>query len=376
LIHSEHCFVAVRSSATTEDLEQASFAGQQETFLNVKGDEQLIEALEGEKYKSFMLHYSFPPFSVGEIAPVRGPGRREIGHGVLAERAILAVMPSKEEFPYTIRVVSEILESNGSSSMATVCAATLSLMDAGVPIKDIVGGIALGLIKEDIGTAVLSDICGIEDHFGDMDFKVAGTQNGITAVQLDLKINSIDIELLDTCLKQAREARFVVIEKMGSVLRQPRKELSSYAPRIEKIKVNPDKIGELIGPGGKTIKKIISLTGVTIDIQDDGNVLIASTDVNKSKEAIDMIKTLTEDIQVGRIYTCKVKRIVPFGVFCEIVPGKEGLIHISELADYFVKDIEDVVKVGDEIEAKVISIDELGRINLSKKQATSNTTKK
>jgi polyribonucleotide nucleotidyltransferase len=338
------------------------------TTLGTGEDEKLIEALEGEKYKSFMLHYNFPPFSVGETAPVRGPGRREIGHGALAERALLTVMPSKEKFPYTIRVVSEILESNGSSSMATVCAATLSLMDAGVPIKDPVGGIALGLIKEKTKTIILTDITGLEDHFGDMDFKVAGTRGGITVVQLDLKIDGIDIDLLDKCLLQAKEARYLVLDKMNAALAQPRAELSSFAPRIIMLKVNPEKIGELIGPSGKTIKKIISQTGVTIDIQEEGNVLVASTDSSKTEEALRMIKAITEDIEVGRIYIGKIKRIMPFGAFCEIAPNKEGLIHISELADHFVKGVEEVVKVGDEVKVKVIGIDELGRINLSKKQ--------
>ncbi|MBU4346429.1 MAG: polyribonucleotide nucleotidyltransferase [Candidatus Omnitrophica bacterium] len=338
------------------------------TTLGTGDDEQLIEALEGERYKTFMLHYSFPPFSVGETKPVRGPGRREIGHGVLAERSLLGVMPSKESFPYTIRVVSEILESNGSSSMATVCAATLSLMDAGVPIKDAVGGVALGLIKEGEKAIILTDITGLEDHFGDLDFKVAGTKTGITAVQVDLKIDGIDLNLLDAVLTQAKEARFFVLDKMKAALDEPRQELSSYAPRIQIVKVNPEKIGELIGPSGKTIKKIIASTGVNIDIQDDGNVLIASVDASKSKAAIDMIKAITEDVEVGRIYVTKVKRIVPFGVFCEIAPGKDGLVHVSELADRFVKNVEDIVKIGDEIKVKVIGIDELGRINLSKKQ--------
>jgi polyribonucleotide nucleotidyltransferase len=344
------------------------------TTLGTGEDEQMVEALEGEKYKTFMLHYSFPPFSVGETAPVRGPGRREIGHGALAERALLAVMPAKEEFPYTIRVVSEILESNGSSSMATVCAATLSLMDAGVPIREAVGGIALGLIKEKNRTLILTDITGLEDHFGDMDFKVAGSRQGITVVQLDLKIDGINIDLLDTALKQAKEARGFVLDKMKEALESPRQELSTYAPRIEILKVNPERIGELIGPSGKTIKKIIAATGVTIDIQDEGNVLVGSTDAAKSKEAIEMIRAVTEDIEVGRIYIGKVKRIVAFGAFCEIAPNKEGLVHVSELADHFVKGVEEVVKLGDAIKVKVIGIDELGRINLSKKQVPSENT--
>jgi len=338
------------------------------TTLGTGEDEQLIEALEGKKYKSFMLHYNFPPFSVGETAPVRGPGRREIGHGALAERSLLAVMPSKEKFPYTIRVVSEILESNGSSSMATVCAATLSLMDAGVPIKDAVGGVALGLIKEDKKAVILTDITGLEDHFGDMDLKVAGTKAGITAVQLDLKIDGIDLDLLNRCLAQSKEARYFILDKMKEVLAEARQELSAQAPRIDIIKVNPEKIGAIIGPGGKTIKKIIATTGASIDIQDDGSVLVASNEASKSKAAIDMIKAIAEDIEVGRVYIGKVKRIMAFGAFCEIAPGKEGLVHVSELADTFVKNVEEVVKVGDEIKIKVIGIDELGRINLSKKQ--------
>ncbi|MBU1726318.1 MAG: polyribonucleotide nucleotidyltransferase [Candidatus Omnitrophica bacterium] len=339
------------------------------TTLGTGEDEQMIEALEGEKYKSFMLHYSFPPFSVGETGPVRGPGRREIGHGALAEKALLAVMPSKEKFPYTIRVVSEILESNGSSSMATVCAATLSLMDAGVPIKDTVSGIALGLIKEGDKAVILTDIAGLEDHFGDMDFKVAGTKNGMTAVQMDLKIDGIPLDLLAKCLEQSREGRFFILDRMNAALSAPRQELSSYAPRIEVLKINTEKIGELIGPGGKNIKKIIAQTGASIDIQDDGTVLVGSNDAAKSQEAIKLIKAIAEDVEVGRIYIGKVKRIMNFGAFCEIAPGKEGLVHVSELASGFVKKVEDVVKIGDEFKVKVIGVDELGRINLSKKQA-------
>ncbi len=339
------------------------------TTLGTGEDEQMIEALEGEKFKSFMLHYSFPPFSVGETAPMRGPGRREIGHGALAEKSLLAVMPSKDKFPYTIRVVSEILESNGSSSMATVCAAALSLMDAGVPIKDTVGGIALGLIKEGDKAVILTDIAGLEDHFGDMDFKVAGTRSGMTAVQLDLKIDGISIDLLKKCLEQSKEGRLFILDKMNAALSGPRQEISAYAPHIDVLKINTEKIGELIGPGGKTIKAIIAATGASIDIQDDGTVLIGSTDAVKSAEAIKMVKTITEDIAVGSIYNAKVKRIMPFGAFCEIAPRKEGLVHISELADGFVKKVEDLVKIGDEFKVKVIGIDELGRINLSKKQA-------
>lgn len=339
------------------------------TTLGTGEDEQMIEALEGEKSKSFMLHYTFPPFSVGETGPVRGPGRREIGHGALAEKSLLAVMPSKEKFPYTIRVVSEILESNGSSSMATVCASSLSLMDAGVPIKDTVAGIALGLIKEGDKALILTDIAGLEDHFGDMDFKVAGTKKGVTAVQLDLKIDGIDLVLLERCLAQANEGRLFILDKMNSALTSPRQELSAYAPRIDVIKINTEKIGELIGPGGKNIKAIIAATGASVDIEDDGTVLVGSTDAAKSEAAIKMIKAITDDVEVGRVYIGKVKRIMAFGAFCEIAPRKEGLVHVSELSDKFVKSVEEVVKVGDEIKVKVIGIDELGRINLSKKQA-------
>ncbi len=339
------------------------------TTLGTGDDEQMIEALEGERYKSFMLHYSFPPFSVGETAPMRGPGRREIGHGALAERALLAVMPVKDKFPYTVRVVSEILESNGSSSMATVCAAILSLMDAGVPIKDPVSGIAMGLIKEGSKAAVVTDITGLEDHFGDMDFKVAGTKAGITAVQMDLKIDGIDLDLMVRILAQAKDGRLFILDKMIQAIAQPRAELSSYAPRIDVIKVNPEKIGELIGPGGKTIKKIIAQTGATIDIQDDGSVLVGSSEAGKSEEAIRMIKAITDEVEVGRVYHGRVKRLMAFGAFCEIAPGKEGLVHISELADGFVKKVEDIVKIGDEVKVKVIGVDELGRINLSRKQA-------
>ena len=345
------------------------------TTLGTGEDEQMVEALEGEKYKTFMLHYSFPPFSVGETAPMRGPGRREIGHGALAERALLAVMPSKEQFPYTVRVVSEILESNGSSSMATVCASSLSLMDAGVPIKEPVSGIALGLVKEGSKAVILTDIAGVEDHFGDMDLKVAGTKNGMTAVQLDLKIDGIDLDLLKDCLSQAKKARLFILDKMLEALEGPRSQLSAFAPRIEKIKINTEKIGSVIGPGGKVIKQIIATTGATIDIQDDGTVLVASTDAAKSQAAIAMIRAITDDVEIGRIYEGKVKRVTNFGAFCEIAPGKEGLVHVSELSDHFVKDVSEVVKVGDQIKVKVVNIDELGRINLSKKRAEENNPK-
>ena len=339
------------------------------TTLGTGDDEQLIEALEGETNKSFMLHYNFPPFSVGETGPVRGPGRREIGHGALAEKSFYAVMPTKDKFPYTVRVVSEILESNGSSSMATVCAATLSLMDAGVPIKDAVAGIAMGLIKEGDESIILTDIAGLEDHFGDMDFKVAGTKQGVTAVQMDLKIGGISLQLMKKIIEQAHEGRLFILDKILAALAAPRQSLSAYAPRIEVLKINTEKIGELIGPGGKTIKKIIAATGVKIDVQEDGSVLVASTDSEAANKAISMIKAITDEVEVGKIYPGKIKRIMPFGAFCEIAPGKEGLIHVSELADKFVKDVESVVKIGDEVKVKVIGVDEMGRINLSKKQA-------
>ncbi|PIQ90851.1 MAG: polyribonucleotide nucleotidyltransferase [Candidatus Omnitrophica bacterium CG11_big_fil_rev_8_21_14_0_20_41_12] len=339
------------------------------TTLGTGEDEQRFESLDGEKKKSFMLHYNFPSFSVGETRPVRGPGRREIGHGALAEKALLAVMPNKEKFPYTVRVVSEILESNGSSSMASVCAAALSLMDAGVPIKEAVGGVALGLVKEGNKSIILTDIAGLEDHFGDMDFKVAGTKTGVTAVQLDLKIDGISLDLLKECLAQSKEGRLFILDKMSEALTSPREELSSFAPRIDVLKINTEKIGELIGPGGKTIKAIIASTGASIDIKDDGTVLVGSIDAEKSDAAIKMIKAITDEVEVGRVYFGKVKRIMQFGAFVEIAPRKEGLVHVSELSKDFVKKIDDIVKVGDEFKVKVIGVDELGRINLSKKQA-------
>ncbi|MEW5758456.1 MAG: polyribonucleotide nucleotidyltransferase [Candidatus Omnitrophota bacterium] len=343
------------------------------TTLGTAADEQMIEALEGETTKAFMLHYSFPPFSVGEIKPVRGPGRREIGHGALAEKALKAIMPTKEEFPYTVRVVSEILESNGSSSMATVCASTLALMDAGVPIKAPVAGVALGLVKDGNQTVILTDISGLEDHFGDMDFKVAGTKDGVTAVQLDLKIKGISLKLLEDALYQAKEARLLILEKMKQTLSLPRTELSSYAPRIVTIKINPEKIGGLIGPGGKTIRKIIQDTGVQIDIEDDGSVLISSNDAKAQEKAVAIVRGLTEEAEIGKIYEGKITRVTNFGAFCEILPNKEGLIHVSELADRFVKNVEDVVKVGDIVRVKVTEIDDAGKIRLSKKRVDSET---
>jgi polyribonucleotide nucleotidyltransferase len=339
------------------------------TTLGTSADEQMIDSLEGEEFKTFMLHYNFPPFSVGEVRPVRGPGRREIGHGALAERSLKPVMPSKDQFPYTVRLVSDILESNGSSSMATVCAGTLSLMDAGVPIKAPVSGIAMGLVKEGDNFVILTDIGGVEDHFGDMDFKVAGTREGITAIQLDLKVDGIGPQIIKQALGQAKVARMIVLDKIEGVIAKPKQGLSPYAPRIVILKINPDRIKDLVGPGGKIIKRIIEETGVTIDIENDGTVQVASVEPVQLERALDTIKGLTEEIEIGKIYTGKVKRIMDFGAFCEILPGKEGLVHVSELADKFVKKVEDVVRVGDEILVKVIEIDELGRVNLSKKQA-------
>ncbi len=338
------------------------------TTLGTSNDEQLVEALEGTSYRSFMLHYNFPPFSVGEIKPVRGPGRREIGHGALAERALRPMIPAKEQFPYTIRLVSEILESNGSSSMASVCAGTLALMDAGVPIGKPVAGIAMGLVHEGSRYEVLTDLSGLEDHHGDMDFKVAGTRDGITAIQLDLKIDHLPHEVIRRTLQQAHEARLKVLDTMLQTLDKPRPDISSYAPRIVTIKINPDKIRDVIGPGGKMIRKIIEETGATIDVEDDGSVMIASANEEKLNAAIGRIKALTEDPEIGKVYTGKIKRIMAFGAFCEILPGKEGLIHVSELADGYVESVESAVKLGDEVQVKVIEVDEQGRVNLSIRQ--------
>ncbi|MFH1061291.1 MAG: polyribonucleotide nucleotidyltransferase [Candidatus Omnitrophota bacterium] len=337
--------------------------------LGTSADEQRIDALVGESTKTFMLHYNFPSFSVGEVRPIRGPGRREIGHGALAERALSPVMPSKEKFPYTVRLVSEILESNGSSSMATVCAGTLALMDAGVPILKPVSGIAMGLIKEGNDVAVLTDILGLEDHLGDMDFKVTGTRDGVTAIQLDSKIEGINIEILKKALAQAKEARLFILDKIEETLAQPRSDISKYAPRITVIMVPQDKIKDIIGPGGKIIKQIVADTGVKIDIDDDGRVSIASSDSKASQRAIDIVHGLIAEAEVGKIYEGKITRLMNFGAFCEILPNKEGLIHVSELADSFVKNVEDVVKVGDRVKVKVIEVDKMKRVNLSIKQA-------
>jgi len=337
--------------------------------LGTRSDEQMIDALTEKTYRTFMFHYNFPPFSVGEVRPVRGPGRREIGHGALAEKALRTVMPSKEKFPYTVRVVSEILESNGSSSMASVCAGTLALMDAGVPISDPVAGVALGLVKEGKKYAILTDINGLEDHCGDMDFKVAGTKTGITVIQMDLKIGSVDLELLKKAFAQSHKARLSILDKIQSVISAPREEMSVYAPKITSLKIKQEKIGELIGPGGKTIRKIIEMTGATIDIEEDGTVLVASTDAQSSDKAIEIINSIVKEVEAGQILKAKVKRITNFGAFCEIAPNKDGLVHISEFSSKFVKSLDGLVKIGDEFMVKVVEIDDMGRVNLSKKQA-------
>ena len=332
-------------------------------------DEQKIDSLTGETYKSFMLHYNFPPFCVGEVSPLRSPGRREIGHGALAERAIASVLPPNDRFPYTIRVVSEVLESNGSSSMATVCGATLSLMDAGVPIKAPVAGIAMGLILEQNEFAVLSDILGDEDHFGDMDFKVAGTAEGITAIQMDIKVRGLSKEILDTVLRQAREGRLYILHKMQETISEPRKDLSRHAPRIVTIQVKREKIRDVIGPGGKNIRGIVEQTGVKVDVDDSGVVKLASPNYDAIEKAITMVKRLTQEVEVGGLYMGRVKRILGFGAIVELFAGTNGLVHISELAENRVKEVSDILKEGDEVMVKVIDIDPQGRIRLSRKAA-------
>ena len=336
-------------------------------------DEQKINSLTGEIYKSFMLHYNFPPFCTGEVSPLRSPSRREIGHGALAEKAILPVLPSNEKFPYTIRIVSEVLESNGSSSMATVCGSTLSLMDAGVPIKAPVAGIAMGLILEDGEMAVLSDILGDEDHFGDMDFKVAGTAEGITAIQMDIKVRGISKEIMSRVLDQAQEGRFHILNKMKETISEPRKDLSKHAPRIISLQVKQEKIRDIIGPGGKNIRAIVDQTGVKVDVDDSGLVKLASPNYEAIEKAIYMIKKLTQEVEVGALYTGKVVRILGFGAIVELFAGTDGLIHISQLAEGHVKEVTDVLKEGDEVLVKVIDIDPQGRIRLSRKAALRET---
>jgi len=337
--------------------------------LGTSSDEQRMDYISGEEFRSFLLHYNFPPYSVGEARFLRGPGRREIGHGALARRALLPLLPSQEEFPYTIRIVSEILSSNGSSSMATVCGGALSLMDAGVPVKDIVAGIAMGLLKEGDDVVILSDILGDEDHAGDMDFKVCGTEKGITAMQMDIKIDGVNEAILRKALDQARDGRLFIIGKLRETIAEPRKELSKYAPRITIITVKQDKIRDVIGTGGKNIRHIISETGAEINVDDSGTVTIASSDENASIRAIEMIKALTEEAEIGKIYLGTVKKVVDFGAFVEIIPGTDGLVHISQLENRRVNKVTDVLNEGDEVHVKVIDIDRNGKIKLSRKDA-------
>ena len=346
------------------------------TTFGTSEDEQKIDTIEGEHYKNFMVHYNFPPYSTGEVSPLRAPSRREIGHGALAERALKKVMPSSDDFPYTVRVVSEVFESNGSSSMATVCGGSLSLMDAGVPIKKAVAGIAMGLIMEGDKSVILSDIVGDEDHAGDMDFKVAGTDEGVTALQMDIKVAGIKREIMQKALEQARKGRLYILKEMSKALAEPRKELSKHAPRIKFIQINPDKIRDIIGPFGKTIKSIIEQTGVKIDIEENGLIKLSSVDANKMDMAIAMIKKITQEAEIGQIYMGKVKKVVDFGAFVEIFPGTEGLVHISQLSDHRVRNVRDIVKEGDDILVKVIEIDEQGKIRLSRKAALKDNNKK
>lgn len=339
------------------------------TTLGTTSDEQKIDTLEDEYSKKFMLDYNFPPFCVGEVKPLRGPGRREIGHGALAERSLEAVLPAPGKFPYTIRIVSDVMESNGSSSMATVCGGTLSMMDAGVPITEPVAGIAMGLVKEGDSVCILSDILGTEDHLGDMDFKVAGTKNGVTALQMDIKISGITEKIMRDALKQAKEGRLLILAELARVIERPREQISVYAPKLVQIKINPEKIGMVIGPGGKNIKKIQEETGAKIEIEDDGTVFISSALATSVDRAKIWIERMTEEVQVGKVYTGKVLSIKEYGAFVEIFPGHDGLVHISEISDTRVEKVEDVVQVGQEIMIKVIGIDDQKRVKLSRKAA-------
>jgi len=340
------------------------------TTLGSPGDEQIIDTMEVDMKKRYMHHYNFPPFSVGEVRPMRGPGRREIGHGALAEKALVPVLPAKEDFPYTMLLVSEILSSNGSSSMASVCGSTLSLMDAGVPIKKPVTGIAMGIIVGKDKFKVLTDIQGLEDHYGDMDFKAAGTRDGITALQMDVKVDGVTIDMLSAVLAQSHDNRLEIMEKITAVIAEPKKEMSQYAPRIITMQINPDKIRNVIGTGGKIINEIIDETGVQIDIEDDGSVFITSADEASAEKARKWIDGLTHEVKAGEIFNARVTRIMNFGAFAEVLPGQEGLIHISEIADRRIEKVEDVLKVGDVIPVKVKEIDSQGRINLSAKAVT------
>ncbi|HEV8662023.1 MAG TPA: polyribonucleotide nucleotidyltransferase [Candidatus Methylomirabilis sp.] len=338
------------------------------TTLGTSEDVQRLDSIEGEGFKRFMLHYNFPPFSVGEVRFLRGPGRREIGHGALAERALLTILPAPDEFPYTLRIVSDILESNGSSSMATVCGASLALMDAGVPIRAAVGGVAMGLVKEGDKVVILTDILGLEDHLGDMDFKVAGTRRGLTALQMDIKIVGVTAALMGEALERARAARLHVLDQMDKVLAHHRDHISPYAPRIITFKIPVDKIREVIGPGGKMIRSIIEETGVKIDISDDGTVEIASADEAAAAKALGIVHKIIEVPEVGKTYTGKVKKITDFGAFVEILPGTDGLLHISQIAETRIVRVEDVLKEGQEVTVKVIEIDRAGKVRLSRKE--------
>jgi len=335
--------------------------------LGTKRDAQILEEYEGETLQKFLLHYNFPPFSVGEVKFLRSPGRREIGHGVLARRALTPVLPHEDDFPYTIRVVSDILESNGSSSMATVCGGSLALFEAGVPMLAPVAGVAMGLVKKGDRFAVLTDIAGQEDHYGDMDFKVAGTRDGVTALQMDLKLTGVTREVMAIALEQARAGRLHILEKMEAVLAAPRQELSTYAPRLFTIQISRDKIRDVIGPGGKTVRSITEETGCEIEVGNDGKIVVASPDGDAARRAIAMIERLTEVPEIGKVYKGTVRRVEAYGAFAEILPGTDGLIHISELAPYRVRETSDIVKEGDEIEVKVIDIDDTGRVRLSRK---------
>ncbi len=345
------------------------------TTLGAPGDEMVIDTMKTDEKKRYMHFYNFPPYSVGEVKPMRGPGRREIGHGALAEKALLPVLPSREEFPYTILLVSEVLSSNGSSSMASTCGSTLSLMDAGVPIKKPVSGIAMGVIAGENGEyKILSDIQGLEDHYGDMDFKVAGTRDGITAMQMDVKIDGLTPEMLAVAIDRAKESRLEILEHMLKTIEAPRAEMSQYAPRIITLHINPEKIRDVIGPGGKIINQIIDETGVSIDIEDDGSVFITSNDQAGSDKAVEWVRNLTREVKAGEMFQGRITRLMNFGAFAEVLPNQEGLIHISELADYRVEKVEDVVKVGDIVPVVVKEIDSQGRINLSMRAAQAKVT--
>ena len=337
------------------------------TTLGALGDAQRLDGIGLEETKRYMHHYNFPPFSVGEAGFMRGPNRRAIGHGALAERALLPVIPTEEDFPYAIRVVSEVLSSNGSSSQASVCGSTLSLLDAGVPLKKPVAGIAMGLIKEEDDISILTDIQGLEDFLGDMDFKVAGTKDGITAIQMDMKIHGINREILTTALDQARDGRLFIMDKMNAIISEPRSEMSAYAPRVFSMMVNPEKIRDIIGPGGKVINKIIAETGAKMDIDDTGRVLITATDEASGKQALKSVQDIVKDVEVGEIYNGKIVKIMPFGAFVQLLPGKDGLCHISQLTAERLEKVEDKFNVGDEIRVVVKEIDKMGRINLSRK---------